>query len=314
MKDIKLQDLLEAGCHFGHKAEKWHPKAASFIYGEREGIHIIDLVKTREGLEKACEFINNLAREGKIVLYIASKRQAKNDVTDAAKKSGVFYMTARWIGGFLTNWEEVKKNIDKINRMRRERDDGTWKKYPKHEIVKMEKLLHQLEGVYGGVTALDKRPDAIFIIDIRREISAVREALRCHIPIIAVVDTNSNPTGIDYVIPANDDAVGSIKLITNILTDAYMEGKAIAQKQKEKEIAKKAEEAQKTTDFARTAEPVKPITEKQQAKVSQKPEETATKEAQDKPEIKQQTKKEKKKEDKSKDTTKKPAKRSGKKK
>lgn len=230
MKDVSLKDLLSAGCHFGHKVERWHPKAAEFIYAEREGIHIIDLAKTRDGLQKAAQYLADLAKEGRLVLFVATKRQAKGVVMEAAKKAGVPYLTNRWIGGFLTNWEEVKKNIDKANRMRRELTDGVWKKFPKHEQIKLEKELHKLEAVYGGVNDLQRLPDAVFIIDIKREVSSLREALKRELPIIAIIDTNANPNQVDYPIPANDDAVGSIQYIVNFLADAYLEGKKVGEK------------------------------------------------------------------------------------
>lgn len=230
MKDISLKELLEAGCHFGHREERWHPKANKFIYQPREGIHIIDLVKTRDGLEKAGAYIKELAAGGKVILYCATKRQAKGVVTEAAKRAGVAYLTTRWIGGFITNWEEVKKNIDKMNKMRVEKTDGSWQKFPKHEQIKLAKHLKKLEVVYGGVADLKGIPDALFIVDIRKEIACVREAGRCGVTTIAIVDTNSDPTPIDHYIPANDDAVGSIQLVVNFLTDAYLEGRKIAEK------------------------------------------------------------------------------------
>lgn len=230
MKDIALKDLLEAGCHFGHKVERWHPKAAEFIFGEREGIHIIDLVKTRDGLKKGGEYLQNLGKAGQLILFVATKRQAKGVVTEAAKRAGVPYLTNRWIGGFLTNWEEVKKNIDKVNRGRKELAEGVWKKFPKHEQVKMEKELHKREAVYGGVTELARLPDAVFIIDVKREVASLREAIKRKMPIVAIIDTNANPNQVDYPIPANDDAVGSIQFIVNYLADSYLEGKKVGEK------------------------------------------------------------------------------------
>lgn len=235
MKDIVLKDLLEAGCHFGHKVERWHPKAAEFIFGEREGIHIIDLVKTREGLRKAAEYLKELGQSGQSVLFVATKRQAKGIVSDAAKRAGVPYLTNRWIGGFITNWEEVKKNIDKANRMRKELTDGVWKKFPKHEQIKLEKDLRKLEAVYGGVLLLQRLPEAVFIIDIKREISALRESSIRKSTTIAIIDTNANPNAVDYPIPANDDAVGSIQYIVNFLSDAFIEGKKLGEKIANKE-------------------------------------------------------------------------------
>jgi small subunit ribosomal protein S2 len=230
MKDISLKDLLEAGCHFGHRVERWHPKAAKFIYQAREKIYIIDLVKTREYLQKSAEYVKDLARQGKTVLFIATKRQAKGVVREAAKRVGIPYITNRWIGGLITNWDEVKKNIDKLNRMRTEKVDGIWKKFPKHEIVKLEKALRRVESVYEGVDQLKDPPEAIFLVDIKKEIICLREAWHHGIKVVAIVDTNSNPEDIDYPIPANDDAVGSIQLIVNYLVEAYLEGVKLKEK------------------------------------------------------------------------------------
>jgi small subunit ribosomal protein S2 len=230
MKDIKLTELLEAGCHFGHKAEKWHPKASEYIYGERDGVHIIDLAKTRSRLLKAAQYMENLGKEGKVVLVVATKRQAKGVVTDAAKKAKLPYMTNRWIGGLLTNWGEVKKNIDKMNTYRKEKADGSWSKFPKHEQVGHAKILRKLEMVYQGVADLTAIPDAVFIVDVKREIISYTESTIKHLPVIGMVDTNTDPRGVNYSIPANDDAVGSIQIITEFLMDAYIEGAKLAQK------------------------------------------------------------------------------------
>lgn len=246
MKDITLQDLLEAGCHFGHKSERWHPKASSFIYTEKDGIHIIDLAKTKIGLDEAVKFVKELVAGGSELLFVATKRQAKGIVKEEAIRVGAPYMTERWIGGFLTNWDGIHRNIQKIIRLSEEEIIGAWKKFPKHEQMKLSRYLSRLKVFYGGVLQLHVPPQALFIVDVKKEISSVREGLRCGIPIIAIVDTNSDPTGISHVIPANDDAVGSITIITKAIASAYEEGRATAakmaedvEKQKAKETAKK---------------------------------------------------------------------------
>lgn len=231
MKDISLKDLLAAGCHFGHRVERWHPKAASFIYQAREGIHIIDLAQTRDSLRRAAEFVKNLAREGKILLLVATKRQAKGVVSEAAKRTEIPYLTNRWIGGFFTNWDEVKKNIEKLRQYRHDKETGGWQKFPKHEIAKLTKILNKLETVYGGAAQIETLPDALFIVDIKKEQACLREALRKNITVVAIVDTNTDPTSVDYPIPANDDAVGSLEYVTNFLVDAYSEGKKIEEKE-----------------------------------------------------------------------------------
>lgn len=225
MEEITLQALLEAGCHFGHKAERWNPKASEFIYSEKDGIHIIDLAKTKAGLEAAGAFVKETASRGETVLFIGTKRQASGIVKELAQKAGAPYLVERWIGGFLTNWDEVHKNIQKINRLADEQKTGGWKKFPKHEQTKLARYLERLKIFYGGVLALNAPPAALFIIDVKKEDAAVREGKRREIPIIGVVDTNSDPTGIEYVIAANDDAVGSIQIITKIIADAYREGR-----------------------------------------------------------------------------------------
>lgn len=231
MDDITLQQLLEAGCHFGHKSERWHPKASEFIYTKKDGIHIIDLAKTKAGLDAAVTFVKELVSGGGELLFVATKRQAMGVVKEAAQAAGAPYLVERWIGGFLTNWEEVKKNIDKIINLEADRDAGRWKKMPKHEQGKLSRYIERLKVFYGGVLLVKEKPNALFIVDVKRESAAVREAVRVGIPIIAIVDTNSDPTGINYTIPANDDAVGSIQFIAKTIASAYREGKDARQKE-----------------------------------------------------------------------------------
>ncbi|MBI2405285.1 30S ribosomal protein S2 [Candidatus Gottesmanbacteria bacterium] len=240
MEEITLQALLEAGCHFGHKAERWHPKAASFIYTEKDGIHIIDLAKTKAGLEAAAGFVKEVTSGGGEVLFVGTKRQASGVVKEEATAVGAPYFVERWIGGFLTNWESIKKNIDKINHLTKEQETGAWKKFPKHEQVKLVRYLARLKVFYGGVLLLTDVPKALFIVDVRKEDAAVREGKRRELPIVAMVDTNADPTGMTYPIPANDDAVGSIQYITHVIAQGYKEGKELRQKEGEK--TKKQEE------------------------------------------------------------------------
>ncbi|OGG29740.1 30S ribosomal protein S2 [Candidatus Gottesmanbacteria bacterium RIFCSPLOWO2_01_FULL_46_21] len=260
MQEISLQSLLEAGCHFGHKAERWNPKAASFIYTQKDGIHIIDLAKTKTGLEAALAYMKGIVAAGGEMLFVGTKRQAAGVVKEAVEKVGAPYLTHRWIGGFLTNWDAVHKNIEKINRLTEEQKTGAWKKFPKHERTKLAHYLERIKVFYGGVLDLNKLPDAIFIVDVRKEDSAVREAIRTKITVVGVVDTNSDPTGIDYVIPANDDAVGSVKFLADAAAHAYKEGKdarkkevAVQAKREEKRV-----QAEKKVDSA----PVEPVVQK----------------------------------------------------
>lgn len=227
MEDITLQQLLEAGCHFGHKAERWHPKAAAFIYAKKDGIHIIDLAKTKAGLEAAAAFVRDTTAAGKEVIFVGTKRQAQGVVREEASAVGAPYFVERWIGGFLTNWDQIKKNIDKINRMDADRAAGAWKKYPKHEQVKMGRYVDRIKTYYGGVLGIKDVPGALVIVDIKKEEPAVREAGRMGVPLVGIVDTNADPSRVDYAIPANDDAVGSIACIVHYLAAAYNEGKTI---------------------------------------------------------------------------------------
>jgi small subunit ribosomal protein S2 len=250
MSDISLQQLLEAGCHFGHKSERRNPKASGYIYTEKDGIHIIDLAQTKAGLDEACAFVKDLVSQGGDVLFVGTKRQAKDIITAECSRVGAPYIVERWIGGFLTNWEGIQKTIRKIISMTESQATGGWKKFPKHEQVKMSHHLKRLNMFYGGVVKLTSPPKALFIVDIKKENVAFREAIRCEMPMVAMVDTNVNPFDIAYKIPSNDDAVGSIAIITKALADAYEEGRQIfekgemerkveAEKQAQKEAAKK---------------------------------------------------------------------------
>lgn len=254
MQQITLEQLLEAGCHFGHKAERWHPKASEFIWAEKDGIHIIDLAKTKAGLDAALAFVSELSGAGSTVLFVGTKRQARGVVKEAAQKAGASFLTQRWIGGFMTNWEGVHKNIQKINKMMADQASGAWKKFPKHEQTKMARYLSRLNVDYEGVLMLHELPKAIIVIDVRKEQSAVREAQRLGIPVIGVVDTNADPSNISYVIPANDDAVGSVQLVVTAIADAYREGHERMEKEAAK-VAAKAEEAKKVAEDKK--EPVK---------------------------------------------------------
>lgn len=270
MKDISLRDLLEAGCHFGHKVEKWHPKASDFIYQAREGIHIIDLTKTRQRLKEAAEFVKELGKNGKNFLLVATKRQAKGVVIEAANRGNLPYMTVRWIGGFITNWEEVSKNIDKLKVMRQEKEEGAWEEFPKHEQIKLAKELKKLESIYEGVSALEDRPEAIFIVDVRKEDTAVREAKRRDLPIVAIVDTNCDPYQVDYPIPANDDAVGSIQMIVNYLVSAYLEGQKIGEKGGKVDREEKPEKKEKEGKKAEKMDEAEKVGKKKEKKKGKK--------------------------------------------
>lgn len=273
MKQVSMTALLEAGAHFGHKAERWHPKAGRFIYTEKDGIHIIDLAKTKAELERAMAFVHQIALDGGTVLFVGTKRQAKEIVKTQAAAAGAPYLAERWIGGFLTNWDGIHANIAKSNRLTEEQATGKWKKLPKHEQSQLGRYLKRLHVYYGGVLKLDRPPQALFIIDIKREIAAVREAVRCGIPVIAVVDTNANPDEVEYAIPANDDAIGSLAYIMEVMTDAFREGHEGYEKNK------LAQEAEIATKKAKAAEQQKHEETKEVNEVAKAPESAPVKEA-----------------------------------
>lgn len=226
MNKTNPEDLLAAGVHFGHKQWRIHPKSKRFIYKIERKASIIDLFKTAEELDRARQFVYDLAKAGKILLVVATKKQAKEEVATLAVQYGVPYLTNKWIGGFLTNFEEVSKNIKKMQQFKKDETEGAWTDLPKHEIVKMRKDLVRVERIYKGVDSLTKAPDCLFIIDIKKENSAVLEAKRLNTPTVAIADTNSDPTLVDYPIPGNDDAVTSIHYLANAILESYAKGRA----------------------------------------------------------------------------------------
>lgn len=232
MKNISLTELLEAGCHFGHQVSRWNPHAREFIYTQRDGIHVIDLAKTKQGLEQAAQFLLNLSSLGGTIIFVGTKRQAKGIVEEEAKRAGVFYVASRWIGGLITNWEEVKKNLDKMTSLE-EKIKNSENIYTKAEIVKFQRELNKLLVFYGGVRGLTELPKAVVVVDIKKEDNCVKEARKREVSVVGLVDTNSDPTQVDYAIPANDDATGSIKLIINFLAEAILEGKKKGEDKKE---------------------------------------------------------------------------------
>ncbi|OGK28715.1 30S ribosomal protein S2 [Candidatus Roizmanbacteria bacterium RIFCSPHIGHO2_02_FULL_40_9] len=214
--------LLSYGLHLGHTKQKLHPKAKKYVYKIEKGIAIIDLFQSASFFDKAKEHLSELGKQGKIVLFVATKKSAKDTVRELCKENNIPYMTSKWVGGFLTNINEIFKNIKKMNQMREDRDSGVWDKLPKHERVALSKKLNRIASIYVGVEHLDKLPDALFIIDIKKESNALKEALQTGIETIAVVDTNVNPDDVNYPIPANDDAVLSVKYIAEQAVKAYM--------------------------------------------------------------------------------------------
>lgn len=228
MNVVEMKSLLEAGVHFGHQTRRWNPKMKKYIFIKRNGIHIIDLKQTLEGINQAYYFLRELAAQGKKVLFVGSKKQASEGIENAAEKCEEFYISHRWYGGTLTNLRTIRKSIEKLEHFEQLKDSGEINKFTKLEILKMQRKYDKILNALGGIREMDKLPDALVIADIINEKNAVKEAQKLKIPIVAIVDTNSDPEGIDYVIPANDDAMKSINLITDIMANAILEGKKIA--------------------------------------------------------------------------------------
>lgn len=225
MQDITLEQLLEAGSHFGHQIRRWNPTMKKYIYGERDGIHILDLAQTKAGLEDAANYLKEMAAAGKIILFVGTKRQAADIVKQAAINAGVPFMTERWIGGLLTNFEQMSKRVRKMKQMIQGRADGDFKKYTKREQLLIDREIVQLQKFFGGIADMDRLPDVLFIVDAHKEEVAVAEATRLHIPVVAMVDTNGRGDLVDRVIPINDDAAKSIELAVNYIGAAVSEGK-----------------------------------------------------------------------------------------
>lgn len=226
MSDISLQQLLEAGCHFGHQSRRWNPVMKKYIFGERDGVHIFDLVQTKAGLDAAVELVKGLSKEKKIILFVGTKRQAQEVVKQEAVRTGMPYVVQRWLGGMLTNFPQMQKRVHKLKDLKSKRESGELKKYTKREQLLIDREIAQLEKFLGGVVDMDKLPDALFIVDTHKEEVAVREANRMGIPVIGMVDTNGDPASVDYVIPVNDDAVKSIELVVKTIASSISKPKS----------------------------------------------------------------------------------------
>jgi len=225
MPVVSMRALLEAGVHFGHQTRRWNPKMRRFIFTERSGIYIIDLTQTTESLDEAAQFVRNLAERNGTVLFVGTKKQAQDAVENEAKRVGMPYVNHRWLGGLLTNWRTISDRIDRLHELRRLRDEGQLALLPAKERIAMAAELEKLESNLGGVADMRRQPDAIFIIDLKKEALAVREARRLNMPVVALVDTNCDPDEADYVIPGNDDAIRSCALIAKVIADAIEQGK-----------------------------------------------------------------------------------------
>jgi len=225
MAVISMKQLLEAGVHFGHQTRRWNPKMAQYIFTERNGIYIIDLQKTVKKIDEAYMFVRNLAMEGKTMLFVGTKKQAQESIQSEAERCNMFYVNNRWLGGMLTNFRTIRTRIDRLNEIDKMEEAGQFEVLPKKEVVKLQHEREKLVSNLGGIRKMKKLPDALFIVDPRKEHIAVCEARTLGIPIVAIVDTNCDPDEVDYVIPGNDDAIRAVKLIAGKMADAILEGK-----------------------------------------------------------------------------------------
>ncbi len=220
-----IKQLLEAGVHFGHQTKRWNPKMKKFIFGSRSGIYIIDLEKTEECINAARDFLIDITSKGEFVLFVGTKKQAQDVIKQEAIRSGMYYVTDRWPGGMLTNFATIKKSINRLKEIENMRVDGTFEKLTKKEVALLEKELAKLNKNFSGIVPMERMPRAAFIVDTKKEETAVREARRLGIPVIGLIDTNSNPSLVDYPIPGNDDATKSIRTVTTIIADTIIEGR-----------------------------------------------------------------------------------------
>ena len=223
-KTPKIDQLLEAGVHFGHQVRRWHPKMEPYIFSVKKNVHIIDLEQTEELLKKACDFLFETAKNGGQIIFVGTKKQAREIIQIEAKRCGALYVTERWIGGTLTNFRVIKKNIDKLLSLKSKRISGELDKYTKKERLLIDREIEKLEKYIGGIVSLKGNPSAVFVVDPRRERTAVNESKSCGVPVVSLIDTNSDPSKVDYVIPGNDDAIKSVALILKTISDAILDG------------------------------------------------------------------------------------------
>ena len=224
MSQVTMKEMLEAGVHFGHQTARWNPKMKPYVFGARGGIYIIDLQKTVGMAQKASDYIKKIAGDGGRLIFVGTKKQARETIQEAAKKCGQFYMTERWLGGTLTNFETIKQGINRLRRLEQMKEKGEYALYAKKETIKMEKERIKLNQSFEGIKEMKELPSALFVVDLKKEHIAVTEAAKLGIPVVGMADTNSDPDLIDYPIPSNDDAIRAIKLFANLVADAYNEG------------------------------------------------------------------------------------------
>jgi small subunit ribosomal protein S2 len=258
-----MKELLEAGVHFGHQTKRWNPRMKEYIFGERNGIYIIDLQKTLKMFKEASKFVQELAMQGKIVLFVGTKRQAQDAIAEEATRCGGFYVNQRWLGGLLTNWVTVQKSVKRLKELDEMATDGRYELLPKKEVIKLERERKHLQANLAGIKNMNRLPDAVFVIDSNKEQIAVREARKLGIPVVAVVDTNCDPTEVDYVIPGNDDALRAIRLFASKISDSIAEGAQFMNDKNDADLAAAAGVAAQQAVLAATEAPAEgaPINE-----------------------------------------------------
>ncbi len=249
MATITMKELLEAGVHFGHQTKRWNPRMKEYIFGERNGIYIIDLQKTLKMFKEASKFVTELTGQGKVILFVGTKRQAQDAIAEEANRCGMFYINQRWLGGLLTNWITVQKSVKRLQELDEMATDGRYELLTKKEVIRLERERKHLQANLAGIKNMRRLPDALFVVDSNNEAIAVKEARKLGIPVVAVVDTNCDPTVVDYVIPGNDDALRAIRLFTSKISDSVVEGVQMAGD-------KRASEAGVTADAQLEAAPV----------------------------------------------------------
>jgi small subunit ribosomal protein S2 len=236
MTNISIKQLLEAGVHFGHQTQRWNPKMAPYIFSERNDIHIIDLQKAMKGLRQAYSFVRDVVAGGKIILFVGTKRQIQNVVTEESDRCEMFCVNQRWLGGTLTNFNTVKKSIKRLKDLEKMEEEGKFERLPKKEVVLLKKKQAKLDKLLGGIKDMEELPGALFVVDTRKERIAILEARKLKVPIVAIVDTNSDPEEVDFCIPGNDDAIRAVKLISSVVADGVLEGKRLYADAKAKEV------------------------------------------------------------------------------
>lgn len=257
MSRVELEALLQAGAHFGHITRRWNPKMKPYIFMERNGIHIIDLKKTQEMLDAACNAVSNIIAQGRKPLFVATKQQAKEVVREEAVRSNAFYVTERWLGGMLTNFTTIRKSVKRLTNIEKMESDGTFEKVTKKERLFLDREREKLQKVLAGVVEMSRLPGLVFVVDVKKEAIAVKEAHRLNIPVVAIVDTNTDPDLVDFPIPANDDALKAVQLITKTIADAVLEGSQRVAALRAEEAMMQGAEHKESTEKPHVEEKVK---------------------------------------------------------